>query len=251
MDNLAGIPDVPLGSLTGPTAPNTNLISVSFDNKSGQLNNITAAQLFDIQSKKGLQGVSYPAWKAFGGSIVLDFGKDIALKSGLIPGSKGSYQLQITASFQNNYNHQVKFNPVMVLWYDGFAEINSQRNYQETAQITQQQIKKLEVASSAGNGLGGGIFDTAYDIATALAPKYLTDLGVTGFIKSAIGLGVGGSLKNNNKQSQILEEEEEQEMEEEEEPEVIGTGGKGLSHQDLLQLKKNNGFALSSKKMNY
>ena len=168
MDNFAGIPQVALAA-TAPTPPNTGIVKITFDAQSGQLSDMTAQQLYNMQIANGVESLSFSEFCAFGGVMKFYFGKDIfTSKANVVGGSKGSFNLQVQASFQNNFATQVIFEPWMILITEGNFTITNTGNDATYGGLTEQDIIQAPLRTQEMSKFGNGLFGTIGKIGTTV-----------------------------------------------------------------------------------
>jgi hypothetical protein len=87
--------------LTSDTYAVLRSITVNWNNNSGLLSSASQQDLYRLSVDNGCN-LGYPQWNGYVGSVLaLEFGKDIALPDLECPGQLGTFQLQLTANFQN------------------------------------------------------------------------------------------------------------------------------------------------------
>lgn len=158
MDNYAGIPRVALGGTSGPGF-RTGLVSITFDNDTNILNDATAEQLYAIQVQNGLTDCSFSDWCAFGGVYKIQMGKDVQLSRKLTAGSNGTYNLQVQATWQNNYSQSVIFKPQLIVFQEGHYEIGVGQNSADVDLIDTKEVERSKQVNEPA-GKGKGLFGT-------------------------------------------------------------------------------------------
>jgi hypothetical protein len=86
---------------TSDTYAYLSQINVNWNNNSGLLSSASPQDLYRMSVDNGLN-MGWPQWRQYVGSVLaIEFGKDIALPDLECPGQLGTFQLQLTANFQN------------------------------------------------------------------------------------------------------------------------------------------------------
>ena len=170
MDNYAGAPYAAYGSLSGPTR-DQGTITVTFENAPGQLSQLSLQQLYGTQVENGLVSTSFSEWLQHGFIIKLFIGKDIYIQTeDVVAGSKGSYNFQISVKYQNNFNHDVTFDPYLITLQEGHITIGQQTNTLDTGSITADMVRNPIATIDLNKKEGGGLFGSILGNLTALIP---------------------------------------------------------------------------------
>jgi hypothetical protein len=76
-------------------------IKVNWENQQSLLGGATQAQLYEVCVNNGIQD-AYTVWKDYTGSVLcLEFGKDIALRPTLSPGTQGTFNMSLAVTVSN------------------------------------------------------------------------------------------------------------------------------------------------------
>lgn len=238
MDNYAGCPSgqnivnssTSTSSTNAPIVkPVTNILSITFDNSPVQLQGMNAQQIYNMCLENGLQGVSFSDFQDFGGIYKVIFGKDIYsvnTNEVVLGGTMGSYNIQVTATFQNNFSQTLNFQPVLVTIQQGYIKIgpdgnelilntlNNQNLSNATAMVDKSPIQDVSTTNKQGGLLGtqGGFIGPLLSLGLE-GKKALDDLLYT--VGKPIARGLSGS----------------------------GMGGKRLSKKHLKRMR-NGGYSL-------
>lgn len=161
-------------------------VNITFMNTTGILSTFSPFDLWEIAKKNGYMG-SLTDWIAEGngqestgpGSILaLDFGKDITLPDGYLPGMGGTYQLLVKASFQNIAGRTINFTGYIITVSSGeFHTV-------EGSASTSINFVTSEVASSLAN----------YDVKEIKYDDFYGGFGI-GDAKSILGMVARGYNK--------------------------------------------------------
>lgn len=254
MNNYAGVPSgqtiIPSGASTPGTYPiQNNIISITFDNSPAQLQSMNAQEIYAMCVENGLSGMTFADFQAFGGIYKIIFGKDVYSTNTnevVLGGTVGSYNIQVSCYFQNNFGQSLIFNPILVTVQQGFIRVGPDGNRLEQNALSNQNLANAKVyvdnspvqqvsvnsdlkgGSLLGTKAGGASFlENVGDFFGSLASAPLNLAGVRTDALTNIGRQIGNSA---NKITQRL---------------GINrlTGGKRISKKRLRQMR-NGGYSL-------
>jgi len=101
-----------------------NSVRVNWNNESALLSGASTQDLYEISRRNGCN-LSWPQWSQHRGSVLMvEFGKDIGLPSGMAPGVQGSLTCQVDVEFENVSNDDYTASFYMVLYNIGAFSIS-------------------------------------------------------------------------------------------------------------------------------
>jgi hypothetical protein len=208
MDNYAGCPSgqsiLNTNSSTSSTfatvvTPKTNILSITFDNSPSQLQGMNSQQVYNMCLENGLQGVSFADFQDFGGIYKVIFGKDIYSANTnevVLGGTVGSYNIQVSAQFQNNFSQTLNFQPVLVTIQQGYIRIAPEGNELILNSLNGQNLSKaVEIIDKSpieqvSTTQKGGLLGTAGQLLGTIA-GYATGIPGVGYLAGQIGKNAG------------------------------------------------------------
>jgi hypothetical protein len=149
--------------LTTDTFASIENVDITFNNKSAQLTQFSKEDLYLLCVQNGLKNMAFSDWGKNVGSILkIEMGKDIQLDDlGLVaPGSVGSWNMQITATFKNNYSTTEDFTFYAVAYQEGAIKIMEGFNVILSAGITKQQVMDATYVSNKEIIRGGDLMSS-------------------------------------------------------------------------------------------
>lgn len=195
------------------TAYSINNLNLSFDNRDSLLSNASQEQLYQICVKNKTNS----SWRQFtndvGSFIALDFGEDIPLRATQAPGLRGTFNLRLTVTAQNNAPTSSIPTLSLVVIAEGVLSIIDQNVIRNIGVLSPQDVlnsKQMpgKAYQSSGSVYGGASFwekllsgiksvgrpllNVARAIAPAIAPQYALPLEVASNAAQALGVGRGG-----------------------------------------------------------
>jgi hypothetical protein len=149
--------------LTSDSFPSISKINLQWDNQNGLLSGATPQDLFEISRRNGCN-LSWMAFQEFRGSVLcLEMGKDIGLENNQAIGLKGSFNLQVDITFNNESTSIFKGEFMMVVVNTGIFQIGNNSASVSIGNLDEQTVLSArknapEVHHSNVEDLEGGSF---------------------------------------------------------------------------------------------
>lgn len=122
------------------TSTNQNVLSITFNNKTGILATSTVENLYEINIRNG-SNIDFRQFVFDVGSpICLKFGEDIPLPNLAAAGSRGSYNFSCTMNFTNRYSDPTIFQINALFIHSGVFTISNGKCYRNIGLLTENDV---------------------------------------------------------------------------------------------------------------